>query len=105
MNPSARIEPLIILDGATLSNVVDVRWAKAVTLYAPSALTGTVTVQISADGEAFYTAKNAHQAPASEDVELAAGEVSIIPSLQARFIRLSSSVAEGDDRTVQVVAC
>lgn len=103
--PSAVIEPLTIPDGATLSNVVDVRWVKALTLYAPAALTGTITVQISPDGETFFTAKNPYQTAAADAIELDAGEVTIVPSLQARYIRLSSSVSEGAERVIQMVAC
>jgi hypothetical protein len=67
--------------------------AASVTITAPAALTGTVTVEISPDGTVWSTLQTA-----GADVTIVAGKSTALPPFTARDLRLKSGSAEGANR-------
>lgn len=91
---------LTIANGGTTSGALGgFTDARSVVLYAPSALTGTVTIQIepSASGTSWVDLSSA-----GSDVTIAAGNAVVLEPLGFRQIRLSSSAAEAAARTFTV---
>lgn len=68
------------------------------TIIAPAALTGTITVEVSTDNSTFGTL----QSPPGTDINIAAGKSIVLDEVYVRYVRLKSSGAEGADRTFQV---
>lgn len=88
--------------GQALSDIWGVNPAKvgmdhavSVSVTAPAALTGVVTILIRAEASGAWTAI---QSPAGADITVAAGKTVVIPAIAAKDLRLNSSLAEGADR-------
>jgi len=94
-------------DSPALSTVAKPKIALGVAIdlviYAPSALTGTVSVQVSPieepDSADWRTAS-----VAGTPVTIAAGAAEVVPVVAARDLRIHSSGAEGADRSFIVLA-
>lgn len=97
-----KIQSLVIANGGTSSDVLDMasenRRPVVITLYGPSALTGTVSVQISMDGTNFQTL----QSPSGTDITITAAKCIVIAPLGPCYLKLLSSGAEGAARTFQL---
>ena len=87
-----------IASGAQLSGSVDVEDAQSITIFAPSAFTGTVTVQQSADNGTTWQALQSQ----GSDVTLTAGKATGLSHVDADAMRFSSGSAEGADRDIVV---
>lgn len=85
---------LTIANNGTASNVIDVSGAKSIAICGPATLTGTVSIQISADGLTFFKVQ-----VGGSDAVVTVDDATIIPDLPAKYLRLLSSGAEGGART------
>jgi hypothetical protein len=86
---------LIIGDGETESNVVECRATVALGLFTPTGpLTGVVGLEVSLDAVTWY----AH--PDHDD--LIEGEVAVLHPVVWRYMRLTSDMAEGAEREIEV---
>ena len=88
---------LVFSSGGTTSNAVtNLDDSLAISLFAPSALSGTVTVQVepTTTGTAFVTLQSG-----GVDVSIAASKAIVLNPVPFRQLRLSSSVAEAATRT------
>lgn len=99
---------LIIANAATASGLLSAdqfgRY-ESLTIYAPAALTGTVTLQVLGDPDADETdgaSWRALQSPPGTDITVPAGKAITISPLNALAIRLLSSGSEGAERTFRV---
>src|SRR3990167_3144059 len=92
--------PTLTIDSTTQTSNVITGFgdAEALVLYAPAALTGTVTVQVSpATDGAFVDLESS-----GSDVTLTAGNATVITEIPFSALRLSASIAEGADRNISV---
>lgn len=71
-------------------------------IFAPAALTGTVTVQVSSLDTPGASDWRALQVQSGTDVTVPAGKALIVPCAGARALRVVSSVAEGAERAFVV---
>lgn len=85
---------LVIANGGTTSNAIEVGSANAVTIYAPATLTGNAIIQVSPDNVRWF---NVNQFGAS--VLIPAGTATALTGIGAKFLRLLSDAAEGAERT------
>lgn len=95
--------PLVIYDNLLESTTLDfndVRFAKAITVFSPSALSGTVVVQLSPsrDGDDWYTLQSA-----GVDVEIPAGKATVLTSIPSGRLRLLSDAMEVQRRDFHLV--
>lgn len=100
MRAVADLQDLTILSGATNSNAVGILDDTiTLTIYAPSALTGTITLQVepSTAGTSFVALTSA-----GSDVTIGASKAVTIGNIGFRQIRVVSSGAEGADRTFKI---
>lgn len=97
---------LTISSGGTTSNVLSfetsadidsLRDADAVCLYAPTALTGTISVEVSDDNSTWNTLQSG-----AVDVTIAVNKAVTLQDVVWPFMRLKSSLAEGAARTFRV---
>lgn len=84
--------------GALISALQDADW---ITIYAPSTLTGTVTVQVS-DVDSNQTWYDLTVVDGTADITIPAGNAVAIRYTGYKSLRLSSSAAEGAERTFAV---
>jgi hypothetical protein len=76
---------------------------RGIVIYAPAALTGTVTVQV-AIGATEAAATWVDLQSAGSDVEVAAGKAVTIDAIAWDWLRVQSDGAEGSERTFTVMA-
>lgn len=98
-------ESATILSGATESNAVDLAGCRAVGIVFPAAMTGTgVTISGSMDGTNYYTLHtgSADYAVAKQNSKCVKLDADIMRC--ARWLKLTSSGAEGADRVFSVIA-
>ena len=98
---SVALTDLTIANGGTTSNALtanDLKFIRSVTIQGPSALTGTVTVQVSLDGTNFVALQSA-----GSDVTVTAAKALILSPLPVRGLRVVSGSAEGAERVFEVV--
>ena len=91
---------LTIANAGTESNAIGgFDDAEALTLYAPATLTGTVTVEVepTIGGSSFVDLTSA-----GSDVTIGAGNALVLSPITFRQLRLSSSLAEGAERSFSV---
>ena len=96
----ADLGTLTIASGATGASTAITKYlddAKTVSVYAPSALTGTITVQISFDGTTYGDLTSG-----GSDVTIAAGNVLVITDPGFLGLRVSSGGTEAAARTFTV---
>ena len=96
----ANLPSMVIANGGTVSGTITsyLGDARSITITAPSALTGTVTIQGSVDGGTTYVDVGS----GGSDVTIGAGNAVTITDPAFNAIRLSSSIAEGAERTFLV---
>lgn len=95
---------LTIANGATTSDRIPLntmRAVRAMSIQAPAALTGTVTVESGSDDDdaATFTAV---QSPPGTDITCAAGKTTVLVEGPFPTLRLKSSLAEVGARTFNV---
>lgn len=92
--------PTLTIDSGTQTSdaITGFGDAEALILYAPSALTGTVTVQVSPTTTGTFVDLES----SGSDVTLTAGNATVITEIPFGALRLSSSIAEGADRNISV---
>ena len=98
----ANLPNLVIANGATDTTTPITRYlddAKTLTIVAPSALTGTVTVQISVDDGTTYVDAGS----GGSDITIGAGNAVTITDPSFNGLRVTSSIAEGAERTFTVI--
>lgn len=90
-----KLASLTILSGETASGWQKTNEADAITIYGPSALTGTVTVEVRVDdnGDAITLTSG------GTNVTVAAAKAVVISPPAFDAFRLKSGSAEGSDRT------
>ena len=91
---------LVIANAGTVSGAIgSLEDADTITIYAPAALTGTVTIQIepTAAGTDWIDLTSG-----GSDVTIGAGNAVVVGDISFRQIRLSSGAAEGAERTFRV---
>ena len=91
---------LVIANAGTVSGAIgSLEDADTVTIYGPTALTGTVTIQIepSAAGTTWLDLTSG-----GSDVTIGVGNAVVIGDISFRQLRLSSSAAEGAERIFRV---
>lgn len=91
------------LTAATTKNKIPLGAIVDWILYAPTALTGTVTVQVAAVDAPASGDWRALQVVPGTDVTIAASKAIVIPCGGARALRVNSGSAEGADRTFTLV--
>lgn len=98
---SSKLTDLVIANGGTTSNVLDradYRFMDEFLIGAPSALTGTITVEVSLDeGTTYHTLTSA-----GADINIAASKAVVIGAGGWDKLRLKSSGAEGGERTFEI---
>lgn len=96
------LQNLVIANAGTTSGAIgsldDATW---IAIHAPSALTGTVTVQVEPT-DAGTTWRDLTAVDGTGDVTIPAGNTVVVRQIGFRQIRLSSSGAEGAERTFNV---
>jgi len=95
------IPDLVISLSETTSNVLrpdDLKRVTTLLIISPSALTGTVSFQISDDNETWATLTDE-----GSDITLSAGKAKEITINERSYVRLSSSASEGAKRTFKVL--
>lgn len=85
---------LVIANGGTDSNSIEVGKSKCLTIYTPAAFTGTINLQGSNDDSTFYDIKSD-----GANIELAALGAYPFAEISSKYIRLHSGSAEGAART------
>ena len=98
----ANLPSLVIANGATATTTpitVSLDDAEAVTIAAPAALTGTVTVRGSVDGGTTYVDVTS----GGTDVTIAAGNAVTLEPFTFNALRVTSGSAEGAERTFTVI--
>ena len=96
------LDNLVIANSGTTSNALtanDLKFVEGVTIFGPSALTGTATVQVSYDGTNFLALQSG-----GADVTVTAAKALSINPLAAKGLRVVSGSAEGAERTMRVLA-
>lgn len=101
------LKDLTILNGQTTGTVVGgFEDAEALCIWAPAALTGTITIQVAADREASEGGSTSQtwgtMQSGGSDITLPAGKVLTLTDIAFRQMRLISGSAEGSDRTFKV---
>jgi hypothetical protein len=97
----ANLPNLVIANGATAVTTAITKGlddARAITIQAPSALTGTITVQISTDAGTTWSDLTS----GGSDVTIAAGNSLTITDPCFNALRVASGSAEGAERTFLV---
>jgi len=104
----ADLPNLVIASGQTNSNAISgAEDAEALTFYAPSALTGTITLQVAKEravsegGTAASVTWHTKQSGGA-DITIPAGKSITITDIGFRQFRLVSGSAEGAERTFKV---
>lgn len=95
---------LVIPNGTKPSNAISgrvLRTLKSLSITAPAALTGTITIQ-TPDGIGTSPTFFALQSPPGTDITIAASKTIVITSLPMHGIRVNSGSSEGAERTFQV---
>lgn len=96
------IPDLVIPLSDTLSNVLrpdDLKRVTTLLIISPSALTGTVSFQISDDNSVWATLLDSE----GSDITLSAGKAQQITINERSYVRLSSSASEGAKRTFKIL--
>lgn len=88
---------IVIPNGGTESNALDVGSVNSLAIFAPAALTGTVTLQISPDGENWYNAKSG-----GDNIAVAVDAGVVITNGGYKYLRLISGSTEAAARTFKV---
>jgi len=106
------LKNFLIGNGTTTSNAIGgFEDAEALVIYAPAALTGTVTLQVAPDREASERDQSGAAAAAivwatmqsgGSDITIPAGKALTLTDIGFRQMRLVSGSAEGADRTFKV---
>lgn len=108
MSHDARLEDLVILNGAAVSNVVTnavgIQNIVEMLIYAPSAVDGTITVQVSPVDENIQSSDwcNFQFVPGT-DVTIAAGKAVRVAARCIKAIRLSAGTNQLADRRFRLV--
>lgn len=98
----ANLGTLVIANGATDTTTPITAYlsdAEAVTIAAPSTLTGTVTIKGSVDGGTTYVDVGS----AGSDVTIGAGNTVTISPFTFNALKVTSGSAEGGERTFTVL--
>lgn len=96
---------LTIANGAAVSSELSgdsLRNARAISIQAPAALTGTVSLQSADDDLPSGTTFATVQSPPGTDITIAAGKTTVLTALPFPRVRLQSSVNEGGTRVFVV---
>lgn len=108
----ADLPNILIASGTTTSAAIGgFDDAEALVIYAPAALTGTVTLQVAPDRQASERDQSLAAAPAvvwstmqsgGSDITIPAGKALTLTDIGFRQMRLVSGSSEGADRTFKV---
>lgn len=98
---SRQTTTLTIASGATDSQMLEIRNARALSITAPSALTGTVTLQAGSDATSAATFADV-QSPPGTDITPAINKTTVLTSAPFPSIRLHSGSTELADRVFVV---
>lgn len=91
---------MVIASSGTESNVLDIAElnnAEKLIIYSPSALTGTITIEVSQDNSTFVTLQLN-----GSDINPAAGKATEVDKPAFRYMKLLSGSAEAAERTFQI---
>lgn len=91
---SGNTSNVIAVDSVSLDSLAG---AAGVCIYAPAALTGTITVEVSVDGTTFVTLQSG-----GADVSIGAGKAITLTEISFRHVRLKSSGSEAAQRVFSV---
>ena len=96
-----KLVDLVIPNSAAVSNVIDserYRFADRFLIGSPSALTNTITIEVSIDkGTTYHTLQSA-----GSDITLGAGDITVVLAGGWDKMRLASSGNEGAERTFEL---
>ncbi len=95
-----KMQDFVIPNGTAVSNNISsdrYRFADRFLIGAPSALTGTITIEISIDGGTTYHTLQS----AGSDITLGAGDITVVLAGGWDNMRIASSGNEGAERTFE----
>ena len=100
-NYPVKLADLVIPNGTDVSNAISLLKTRfrGLAIFSPSALTNTITAEVSPDGTNFMTLRSG-----GSDVAIAVDECVVIDFVAYQEIQLKSSGNEGAERTFQVRA-
>ena len=90
-------DPIVIPSAGTDSPGVDVAYADSFTIYAPAALTGTISIQVSPNNEDWFNLQDA-----GVDINIGVNEAITVTVSSVLFVRLHSSMTEAADRSFEI---
>ena len=97
--PEYAFDTVSIASGQDASPALNTGDVDGLYVFAPAALTGTVTVEVSHDGTAWVTLQSE-----GSDVQVPAGKATAVGWLRAPFTRLKSSASEAAPRDFEIRA-
>jgi hypothetical protein len=93
---------MVIASSGTDSTAIEFKRkpVRGVAIYAPAALTGTVTLYVSADSASTYQKLQS----AGSDITIGAGDCVVVDAVACDYMRVTSGSAEASARTFVVMA-
>jgi hypothetical protein len=89
-----KLANLVFPNNATDTNMVEVGTARAICIFAPGTVTGTITIQVSHDDTTYYSLQLA-----AANIAIAVNTAVVVTNTGFRYLRLHSGSAEGGIRT------